>query len=100
MASVQKTWGKYEPALENYNKFIEINPNYPDAIYNRGDILFCLKRFEEALESFNLAISKRPEWALYYCNRARLYMEMGRKQESLDDLNLASKYSKNLKPTP
>lgn len=100
MASVQKSWKQYEKALENYDKFIEINPNYPDAIYNRGDILFCMKRYDEALENLSNAISKRPDWALYYCNRARLYMEMGRKQESLDDLNMAFKNSKNLKPTP
>jgi len=30
MASCQKNFGEYENALENYNKFMELNPTYAD----------------------------------------------------------------------
>ena len=48
-----------------------MNPDYADAIYNKGDILVCLGRIEEAIEVMTIAIKKRPEWPLYYCNRGK-----------------------------
>ena len=30
MASVQKSWKQYENSLENYNKFVGLNPSYAD----------------------------------------------------------------------
>jgi hypothetical protein len=33
MASVQKSWKQYENSLNNYNKFVELNPTYADGIF-------------------------------------------------------------------
>lgn len=76
MASCQKRFQKYDEALENYNKFLELNPNYADGIYNKGDILVCLNRLDEAVEWMTKAIEKRPNWPLYYCNRGKQLTEL------------------------
>ena len=48
-----------------------MDPDYADAIYNKGDILVCLGRIEEAIEVMTIAIKKKPDWSLYYCNRGK-----------------------------
>lgn len=78
MAACQKSFKEYEKALENYNKFLELNPTYADGIYNKGDILVCLDRIDEAIVWMTKAIDMRPEWPLYYCNRGKQYMKLNK----------------------
>ena len=59
MASVYKSWKQYENSLKNYDKFVELSPDYADGnkykigIYNRGDIKFCLKSRRGEVDSSN-----------------------------------------------
>ena len=52
--------GDYEKAIENYDKAIELNPNYEEAWYNKGVRLGKLERHEEAIECHDKAIELKP----------------------------------------
>ncbi|WP_232048115.1 tetratricopeptide repeat protein [Rickettsia conorii] len=43
--------GKYDLALEAYNKAIEVNPSHPYAYNNKAEILRKLEKYELALEA-------------------------------------------------
>ena len=47
-------------AIENYNKAIELNPNYEEAWFNKGFELGKLERHEEAIAYFDKAIELNP----------------------------------------
>ena len=46
----------YYSALENYNKFIELNPDYKEVHYNKGVTLQKIYKYEESLEAFSKSI--------------------------------------------
>jgi tetratricopeptide (TPR) repeat protein len=49
-----------EDALHSYNKALEINPNYIDALVNSGILLRDMARHQEALERFNHVLTLEP----------------------------------------
>ena len=43
--------GRYEEAIECFDRALEINPNFAEAWNNKGNVLDELGRYEEAVES-------------------------------------------------
>ena len=56
-------------AISDYNKAIEINPNYANVYYNRGISKYNLKDFNGAISDFNKAIELNPNLDVAYNNR-------------------------------
>ena len=81
--------GKYEEALDAFNKAIEINPQYDLAWYNKGVTLGELGRQEEALDAYNKAIEIDPQDASAWYNKGVILGELGRQEEALDAYNKA-----------
>ena len=52
--------GKYEDALECFEKVLATNPNNPDIWNKKGVALRSLGRYDEAIESFNKALEITP----------------------------------------
>ena len=52
--------GKYEDALECFEKILVTNPNDPDIWNKKGIALRSLGRYDEAIESFNKALEITP----------------------------------------
>ena len=59
----------YNEAIVEYNKAINLKPNYVRAYNNRGFMLNKLERYEEAIEDFDEAIRLKPDFAIAYSNR-------------------------------
>jgi tetratricopeptide (TPR) repeat protein len=56
-----------EKALEYFTKSIEINPNKPNTLYDRGGIYFCyLKNFRSALPDYRNSIQSDPDFIFGY----------------------------------
>ncbi len=72
--------GEYDTALEWVNKSLELNPNYPGALYALGCLHAFDGRLEQAIEAHEKAIAGMPalKWALGYSNAL-----LGRKDEAL-----------------
>lgn len=61
--------GKYEEALKEFDKAIEINPNYAEAYNNKGLALFKLGRFKDAIKEIDKAIKLNPNNSAFSDNK-------------------------------
>ena len=83
---------KWKLALADYNKAIQINPNFTQAYYNRGLLYQQQKKFKLALANYNKAIQINsnfinPDFAALYNNRGLLYQQQKKWELALADYN-------------
>jgi tetratricopeptide (TPR) repeat protein len=67
--------GKYESAIERYNKAIELNPNSEVAYTNKGSALRMLGRYPEAIAALEKAVALNPQYVLAYNERGAVYSD-------------------------
>ena len=65
--------GNYDEALKDYDKAIELDPNYTFAYNNRGLAFYKLDKFEEALKDYDKAIELDPSYTFVYNNRGNAF---------------------------
>ena len=53
--------GKYDEAIQAYDRAIEINPQYTDAWYNKGETLRRQDKYDEAIQAYDKAIKINPQ---------------------------------------
>lgn len=75
--------GKYEEALNAFDKVIEVRPDYANAWYYKGLALGGLDRNEEALKAHDKAIELNPDYANAWINRGVALDNLGRYEEAL-----------------
>ncbi len=63
--------GRNEEAIKDYDKAIELNPQYAKAYNNRGKAKAKLGRNEEAIKDYDKAIELNPQLAEAYNNREK-----------------------------
>lgn len=78
-----------EEALITYNRAIELDPNYSEALNNKGNLLKALGRFSEALDAFDHVIKINPDPAEPYYNRGNLLQDLKRYEESIASYRIA-----------
>ena len=78
-----------EDALASCELALEVKPNYPESLFNRGIILGELKRYEKALTSYDLALKLRPNYAEALSNRGNVLHELKRYGEALTSYDRA-----------
>jgi tetratricopeptide (TPR) repeat protein len=61
--------GDYELVLNDYNKSIELSPDFFFGYYNRAFVLLKLKRFDEAMKDLDKSLELEPDFAEAYFNR-------------------------------
>ncbi|HQW26165.1 MAG TPA: tetratricopeptide repeat protein [Saprospiraceae bacterium] len=81
--------GRYEEALLDFDKAVELLPKYAMAYYNRGNLYQKQKKYDQALADFNYAIRYRRDFDKAYNNRGTLYKETNRLDEALVDYDRA-----------
>jgi protein O-mannosyl-transferase len=86
---------KFDLALADFNKAIELNPNYAQAYYNRGTAYKDENKNELALADFNQAIGLDPDFSLAYNNRGNIYLDENKYELALADFNQAIKLKPN-----
>lgn len=77
--------GRYEEAIEEYTKAIEIDPDYAAAYNNRGYAYDELGEYQQAIDDYTKAIEIDPDCADTYNNRGYTYRELGYGAEALAD---------------
>jgi tetratricopeptide (TPR) repeat protein len=80
---------RLEDALADFNKAIEIYPQYASLYNNRGNVLFDLEKTDQALRDFNKAIELLPGYGVAYNNRGNVLHELGRNEEAVEDFKRA-----------
>ena len=82
--------GKFEDAIQNYDKAIELDSNVNSACYyNRGTAYFSLGKFEDAIQDYNKAIDLNPNDDLSYNNKGNAYFSLGKFEDAIQDYNKA-----------
>ena len=89
LAIVQSRRGRYDTALDNFDKALRVDPNNADLLNNRGSALTQATRFEEALTCYDKALEIRPNYANAHNNRGCVLMEMQRYEEALTSYSKA-----------
>ena len=78
-----------DEAINNYDKAIELNPNYTEAYFNKGICLSNQQKKEEAIEVFNKAIEIAINDAELYLNRGYCYFSLKNFRKAIKDFNKA-----------
>lgn len=81
---------RYERALNQYKKILEIDPNNASASFNTGFVyLEYLQNYEAGIEAFTNSIDLLPNYTQAYYNRGLCFESLGNKPEALKNYNTA-----------
>jgi tetratricopeptide (TPR) repeat protein len=81
--------GETRAALDDYNRAIELFPEYPIAYNNRGNLLLAIGQVGEATKDFDRALILAPKYAAAYSNRGNARMRLGRPVDAMGDFTKA-----------
>ena len=76
--------GKYKEALEEFNKAIEIDSSFTNAIFNRALVRDKLGDFYGAINDFSKVIEQEPAWDAFL-NRGLSYRRAMKFEEAIKD---------------
>lgn len=80
---------KPKEAIEDYNRAIQLYPEYAAIYNNRGNVLLGLGAVREAMKDFDRALVLSPGYAAAYSNRAGAHLRLGALEPALADYNKA-----------
>jgi len=78
--------GDDEHALADLTRAVELSPNNPDYLYERGQVLLRKREPKKALDDFNAALELRPDFISALLSRAQLRINMRNVPEARADL--------------
>jgi tetratricopeptide (TPR) repeat protein len=81
--------GRYQEAIESFDKALAINPDYHNAWNLRGAVLNNLGRYQEAIENYDKALAIKPDFDWAWNNRGLALDSLGRYQEAIENYNKA-----------
>jgi tetratricopeptide (TPR) repeat protein len=87
--------GEYDNAIEDYNKAIELKPDFAEAYNNRGNTYSDKGEYDNAIEDYNKAIKLKPDFAVAYNNRGNAYYYKGEYDNAIEDFNKAIELKPN-----
>lgn len=80
---------QYDLVLRDYTQAIEIDPQFAQAYFNRGNIYFFQKNYRSALSDYDKAIQTDPYFGDAYFNRGLVLALTGETQRGIADLSKA-----------
>lgn len=81
--------GKNDIALRDFNKAIELKPDYAKAYNNRGTLFVNEKKYDEALKDFDRAVQLTPAIAGFHVGRGNALKNKNRIDEALAEYDKA-----------
>jgi tetratricopeptide (TPR) repeat protein len=81
--------GKYDEAIVEYTKAIELNQNYAKAYNNRGSAYSRKNQHDLAIADYSKAIEIEPNYALAWSNRGLAYLNIKQYELAIKDLTQA-----------
>ena len=87
---------RIEPALDDFNRAAELQPDYSYRYSSRAFILTAMKRYDEAAVDYQKAIELDPEDAVAHNNLGMLYEQMGYAKQAKDHFAVSDEMKKML----
>jgi len=84
--------GRYEEALESYDKALQFKPAYHPAWNGRGNALDNSGHYEEALESYDKALQFKPDYHIAWNGRGNALDNSGHYEEALESYDKALQF--------
>ena len=81
--------GKYDRVITDYNKAIELNPNFTLAYMNRGFVYLRKGNYDHAIEDGNKAVELKPDYPEAYSNRGEAWLHLQEWEKARSDLTAA-----------
>lgn len=66
---------EYDHAIEDYDRALELNPQFAQAVFNRGNALDEKGQFVRAIQDYDQAIKLNPNYAMAFNNRGYVWDE-------------------------
>jgi RNA polymerase sigma factor (sigma-70 family) len=79
----------YDAILKDYEKILQLDPDFFYAYYNRAEIYTIEKDYRAAINDYTEAIKREPNFAEAYFNRGLARLSIGESTAGLDDLRKA-----------
>jgi tetratricopeptide (TPR) repeat protein len=77
------TEGRYEEAIQYYDKVLEIEPNDVYVLYNKGNAFYSLGNYTEAIQYFDKALEIEPRLVEALTNKGLALADLGKYQEAI-----------------
>lgn len=90
--------GRYNGAVEDYSRALEIDPRDPEIWLGRGLAREKLKDFHGAFSDYTRAIDIRENFFKAWINRGNVLYKLGRYVDAIEDFDVALVYQANYAP--
>jgi tetratricopeptide (TPR) repeat protein len=87
--------GKYQEAIDYYDKALELDPNYVSALNNKGVALKKQGKYQEAIDYYDKALELDPNYVSALDNKGQVFEEQGKYQEAIAWFDKALKVNPN-----
>lgn len=87
--------GKYPQAIEQFSRVLELNDQYANAYFNRGELFFELKQYAPAIDDYTRAIELAPNDPQYYNSRGHCRFALNARQAAIEDYRMAVELGKD-----
>ena len=85
LGTVYNEQGRYDWAIRNFGRAIELNPRHAEAYNNRGAAYHSKGDYDQAIRDLTKAIDLNPSYARAYHNRGIVYGKQGRYDLAIRD---------------
>jgi tetratricopeptide (TPR) repeat protein len=75
--------GRSDEAMVHYQEAIRLQPNYGDAYYNRGSVLFAQGRIDEAIADWEKALQIQPNDADAHTGLGNAFLQKGSPRDAI-----------------
>ena len=79
----------FDNAIKDYNRAIQLEPDYAEVYNNRGTAYANKDEFDNAIENFDKAIQLQPDYVNAYHNRGTAYINKGEYNQAIKDFSKA-----------
>ena len=76
--------GRYQEALAQHEKALELNPRLPETMSNLGTVYARLKDYDQAIRWYQMALKHNPQNPKIYVNLFNIFQEMGKEEEAIN----------------
>lgn len=80
---------KFDEAIKNWERAIELNKNYFFGYNNLGNVYFKINKIKDAIDNYNKAINIKPDYFEAFHNRANAHLKSKNIEQALSDYNAA-----------